>query len=194
MKDIKTLFCRCCLHLSSGSLLLLSTCLGGLLSNAFLLLHLPPCHIGLYRGSCCRARLEWDTGVIPWAWLALISVTCPLWFILHPNELLYGLDFNCYFVIAPRVQPSSTPPPDIEGLFPKPAVKLKKSKGKELNFPHQEQERQDNRSQEPPPSTIHKGSRSPPSLLRLPLLLLDHFDQEQLILQQEWRGRDFFFF
>lgn len=126
VKDIKTLFCRGCLHLSSGSLLLLSTFLRGLLSNAFLLLHLAPCHIGLYRGSCCRARLDWDVGVIPWAWLALISVTCPLWFILHPNESLHGLDFNCYFVIAPGVQPSSTLQPDIEGWFPKPALKAEK--------------------------------------------------------------------
>lgn len=71
---------------------------------------------------------------------------------------------------------------DIEGLFSKP-VESKKH-GKELNFLHQKQERQDNRSQElaPPP---YKESHSPLSLLRRVPLLLDDFDQEQLILRQE---------
>lgn len=107
-------------------------------------------------GSCCRVRLEWDGRVISWAWLALISVTCPLWFILLPNKPVYGLHFNCYFVIVLHVQPSSAPPLDIEGLFSKPAEN--KKHGKELNFPHQEQERQDNRSLQlpPPPQTERK--------------------------------------
>lgn len=134
-------------------------------------------------GSCCRVKLEWVGGVILWGWLALISVTCPLWFILFPNKLVYGLHFNCYFVIAFHVQPSSEPQPDIEGLFSKPAEN--KKHGKELNFPHQEQERQDNRSLELPPPP-YKESHSPPSLLHPVQLLLDDLDQEQLIFIQEW--------
>lgn len=108
-------------------------------------------------GSCCRVRLEWDGRVIAWAWLALISVTCPLWFILLPNKPVYGLHFNCYFVIALHVQPSSALPFDIEGLFSKPAES--KKHGKELNFLHQEQERQDNRSLELPPPPYKKKKK-----------------------------------
>lgn len=113
-------------------------------------------------GNCCRVRLEWDGRVISWAWLALISVTCPLWFILLPNKPVYGPHFNCYFVIGPHVQPSSAPLLDIEGLFSKP-VESKKH-GKELNFPHQEQERQDNRSLEFPPPPFERKPLTPESI------------------------------
>lgn len=105
-------------------------------------------------GNCCRVILEWDGRVILWAWMALISVTCPLWFILLPNKPVYGLHFNCYFVIGPHVQPSSALLLDIEGLFSKP-VESKKH-GKKLNFPHQEQERQDNRNLEFPPPPFER--------------------------------------
>lgn len=136
-------------------------------------------------GSCFRVRLEWDGRVISWAWLALISVTCPLWFILLPNKPVYGLHFNCYFVIALHVQPSSAPLLDIEGLFSKPAES--KKHGKELNFPHQEQERQNSSIEllRPP----FKESNSPLSLLHPVRLLLDDFDQEQFIFHQEWEVR-----
>lgn len=77
-------------------------------------------------------------------------------------------------------------PLDIEGLFSKPAES--KKHGKELHFLHQVQERQDNRSLELPPPP-YKESHSPLSLLSAVWLLLDDFDQEQLIFHQEWETR-----